>query len=223
MNKKDILNLFLMIVSGAFGGLLVLFFCFKENNSLFSPLVINQTEERVYIEQNAALIKSIKETKRSLFQGKQADSSFSGVVLTSDGLAITLASNVTTKNVITCLVDKEQYPCQVLKKDINQNLALLKIDKDKLSTNSFFDYEKMEIGERIYLLYYLDSGELSVNEGIVKSFDSDLIKTNIREVEAVNGSPVFSVDNKIVGLTLKDANGFVSVIPVSLIRTFAGL
>jgi len=81
----------------------------------------------------------------------------------------------------------------------------------------------MEIGERIYLLYYLDSGELSVNEGIVKSFDSDLIKTNIREVEAVNGSPVFSVDNKIVGLTLKDANGFVSVIPVSLIRTFAGL
>jgi len=42
-------------------------------------------------------------------------------------------------------------------------------------------------------------------------------------VEAVNGSPVFSVDNKIVGLTLKDANGFVSVIPVSLIRTFAGL
>jgi len=206
-----------------FGGLLVLSFCFKENNSLFSPLVINQTEERVYIEQNTALMESIKETKRSLFQGKQDDSSFSGLVLTSDGLAITLASNVTAKSAVSCLVNEEQYPCQGFKKDINQNLALLKIDKDKLSTSGFFNYEKMEIGKRIYLLYYLASGELSVNEGIVKSFDSDLIKTNIREVEAVNGSPVFSVDNKIVGLALKDANGFVSVIPVSLIRAFAGL
>ena len=223
MEKKDVLNLFLMVVSGAFGGLLVLSFCFKENNSLFSPLVINQTEERVYIEQNTALMESIKETKRSLFQGKQDDSSFSGLVLTSDGLAITLASNVTAKSAVSCLVNEEQYPCQVLKKDINQNLALLKIDKDKLSTSGFFNYEKMEIGKRIYLLYYLASGELSVNEGIVKSFDSDLIKTNIREVEAVNGSPVFSVDNKIVGLALKDANGFVSVVPVSLIRAFAGL
>jgi len=96
-----------------------------------------------------------------------------------------LASNVTAKSAVSCLVNEEQYPCQVLKKDINQNLALLKIDKDKLSTSGFFNYEKMEIGKRIYLLYYLASGELSVNEGIVKSFDSDLIKTNIREVEAV--------------------------------------
>jgi len=63
-------------------------------------LVINQTEERVYIEQNTALMESIKETKRSLFQGKQDDSSFSGLVLTSDGLAITLASNVTAKSAV---------------------------------------------------------------------------------------------------------------------------
>jgi len=45
-------------------------------------------------------MESIKETKRSLFQGKQDDSSFSGLVLTSDGLAITLASNVTAKSAV---------------------------------------------------------------------------------------------------------------------------
>ncbi|MDD5696701.1 MAG: serine protease [Candidatus Pacebacteria bacterium] len=223
MDKKDVLNLFFMIILGAFGGLLALFFCFKGNAGLFSPLIINQNEERVYVDQNTALIDSIKETKKSLFFGKQSGYSFSGLILTSDGLAVTLADNVAAKGAVVCTINNEEIPCQVLKKDFSQNLALLKIEKDKLSTSGFFDYEKMETGKRIYVLYHLSSGVLSVNEGIVKSFDSDLIKTNIREVEAINGSPVFSTDNKIVGLAFKEANGFVSVIPSSFIRAFAGL
>ena len=81
----------------------------------------------------------------------------------------------------------------------------------------------METGKRIYVLSYLPSGVLSVNEGIAKSFDADIIKTNIREIESVNGSPVFSVDNRIVGLAFREASGFVSVMPSSLIRAFAGL
>jgi len=219
MNKNDVLNLVFMIILGAFGGLLAVFFCFKGNTGLFSPLVINQTEERVYIDQNTALIDSIKETKKSLF----SVNSFSGLILTSDGLAVTLADNVAGRGAVVCLVNNEEVPCQVLKKDFNQNLALIKIEKDKLSSMGFFDFEKMETGKRIYVLSCLSSGFLSVNEGIVKSFDSELIKTNIREVESINGSPVFSVDNKIAGLAFKETSGFVSVIPVSLVRAFAGL
>jgi hypothetical protein len=223
MKKNDVLNLFFMIILGAFGGLLALFFCFKGNAGLFSPLIINQTEERVYIEQNAALVESIKETKKALFSGKQSGYSFSGLILTSDGLAVTLADNVAAKGAVVCTIDNEEIPCQVLKKDFSQNLALLKIEKDKLSTIGFFDFEKMETGKRIYVLSYLSSGVLSVNEGIAKSFDAELIKTNIREIESINGSPVLSVDNRIMGLAFKEANGFVSVIPSSLIRAFAGL
>jgi len=219
MKKNDVLNLFFMIILGAFGGLLAVFFCFQGNAGLFSPLIINQTEEKVYIEQNAALIDSIKETKKSLF----SVNSFSGLILTSDGLAVTLADNVAGKSAVVCTVDNEEVPCQVLKKDFSQNLALVKIDKNRLSTSGFFDYEKMETGKRIYVLSYLPSGVLSVNEGIAKNFDADLIKTNIREIEPVNGSPVFSVDNRIVGLAFREANGFISVIPSSLIRAFAGL
>ena len=219
MKKNDVLNLFFMIVLGAFGGLLAVFFCLKGNAGLFSPLVINQTEERVYIDQNTALMDSIKETKKSIF----TVNSFSGLVLSSDGLAVTLADNVAGKSAVVCVVNKEEIPCQVLKKDFSQNLALIKIEKDKLSTTGFFDYEKMETGKRIYVLSYLPSGVLSVNEGIAKSFDADIIKTNIREIESVNGSPVFSVDNRIVGLAFREASGFVSVMPSSLIRAFAGL
>jgi hypothetical protein len=76
----------------------------------------------------------------------------------------------------------------------------------------------MEIGKRVYV-----SSGLIINEGIIKSITDKTIKTNIRETEPISGSPVFSLDNKIMGLAEIDKNGFISFIPISLIREFVGL
>ena len=215
MNKHDFFNLILMVLLGIFGGVLAMYFSLK-NNWFSAPVVINQKQERIYIEENTALIDSIKETSKSLFTIKQDTKSIPGLILTSDGLAITLASSL-TKSVIVCSINNEDIPCQILKKDLTQNLALIKIEKDKLSTLGFYD-SKMDLGKRVYIL------SLSVvNEGIVKSFTQDLIKTNIRETEPISGNPVFSLDNRIMGLGVIDKNGFVTIIPITLIRSFAGL
>jgi hypothetical protein len=215
MNKHDLLNLILMVLLGIFGGVLAMYFSLK-NNWFTAPVVINQKQERIYIEENTALIDSIKETKKSLFLIKQDTRSIPGLVLTSDGLAIALANSL-TKSAIVCSINNEDVPCQVLKKDLKQNLALIKIEKDKLSTLGFYDSE-LDLGKRIYIL----SSSL-VNEGIVKSYTSDLIKTNIRETEPITGNPAFSLDNRIMGLGVIDKNGFVTVIPITIIRSFAGL
>jgi len=214
MKKQDFLNLVLMIIFGIFGGLIALYFFFI-NNFFTSPTVINQQQEKIYIEENTALINSIKETKKALFVVKQGTLSFNGLILTSDGLAVTLSSNL-NKNPITCSVNEEDVSCQILKRDLNQNLALIKIEKDKLSTLGFYDLD-IEMGKRIYVL-----SEDSVNEGIIKSI-VDSIKTNIRETQPISGSPVLSLDNKIIGLAEIDKNGFISIVPVSIIRSFVGL
>ena len=215
MKKQDILNLFLILVVGSFGGL-VCFYLLYQNNLFLSPVVINQSQERVYIEENTALTESIKETKKTIFIIKQGTQEFYGLILTSDGLAVTLSSNL-GKTPITCEINGESSSCQILKRDLNQNLALIKIERDRLSTLGFYNPE-IEMGKRIYVL----SLE-SVNEGIVKSIDLDSLKTNIRETEPISGSPAFSLDNKIIGLAEIDKNGFVSIVPVSVIRTFVGL
>lgn len=216
MTKQDILNLILMFFIGIFGGILALYFSFKSNLFFSSPVVINQNQERIYIEENTALINSIKETKKAIFSIKQNEKSFSGIILTSDGLAVTLSSNI-GKGSVVCSINNEDVDCQVIKRDLNNNLALIKIDKDKLSTLGFYDLE-MEIGKRLYV-----SSGLIVNEGIIKSVADESIKTNIRETEPISGSPIFSLDNKIMGLAEIDKNGFISFIPISLIREFVGL
>ncbi|GMX58734.1 MAG: hypothetical protein MCSN_3880 [Candidatus Microsyncoccus archaeolyticus] len=216
MTKQDLLNLILMFFIGIFGGILALYISFKSNLFVSSPIIINQNQEKIYIEENTALINSIKETKKAIFSIKQNDKSFSGIVLTSDGLAVTLSSNI-GKGSIICSINSEDINCQVIKRDLNNNLALIKIDKDKLSTIGFYDLE-MEIGKRVYV-----SSGLIINEGIIKSITDKTIKTNIRETEPISGSPVFSLDNKIMGLAEIDKNGFISFIPISLIREFVGL
>ncbi|HNP79727.1 MAG TPA: hypothetical protein PKI00_02665 [Candidatus Pacearchaeota archaeon] len=216
MNKQDIANLILMFSLSIFGGILSLYFAFKNNLLNYSSVTINQQEERVYIEENTALINSIKETKKAIFLIKQGEKSFHGVVLTSDGLAVTLSSNI-AKGSITCNVDLIDSTCQVIKRDLENNLALIKIDRDKLSTLGFYDLE-VETGKRLYI-----NALTSVNEGIIKSFTEESIKTNIRETEPISGSPVLSLDNKIMGIAEIDKNGFVSVVPISLIREFVGL
>ncbi|MDD3292731.1 MAG: hypothetical protein PHI45_02965 [Candidatus Pacebacteria bacterium] len=212
MKKQDFLNLILMIILGIFGGLLALYFFFI-NNFFASPTIINQQQEKIYIEENTALINSIKETKKAVFTIKQGTLSFYGLILTADGLAVTLSSNL-NKNPITCNINGENASCQILKRDLVQNLALIKIEKDKLSTLGFYDLD-LEMGKRVYVLS-IDS----VNEGIVKSVEGN---TNIRETQPISGSPVLSLDNKIIGLAEIDKNGFISIIPVSIIRSFVGL
>jgi hypothetical protein len=94
---------------------------------------------------------------------------------------------------------------------------LIKIDRNNLQTKGFFDFSKLEIGEGVFIL------SNSVNEGIVKSFNDDLIKTNIIENEIVNGAPVFNIKGEVLGIGYKDDNNFIDIIPVSKIKSFAGL
>ncbi|PJA83363.1 MAG: hypothetical protein CO146_01325, partial [Candidatus Nealsonbacteria bacterium CG_4_9_14_3_um_filter_37_29] len=115
---------------------------------------------------------------------------------------------------------------QILKRDLKENLALVKIEKSNLPTVSFADLEKLKLGEKVFLVGTIfDKAVPSkiVNEGIVKSFDKDFIKTNIFEKNILKGSSLFDIEGKVLGLNNVDLEGKVIAIPISKIKEFSGL
>ena len=86
----------------------------------------------------------------------------------------------------------------------------------------------MKLGERVFLVGVIFENQKItslgrvVNEGIVKSFNQDFIKTNIFEKNILKGSPLFDIEGKVLGLNTIDLEGKVIAIPISKIKSFAG-
>ena len=101
-------------------------------------------------------------------------------------------------------------------------MALIKLEKIKLPTLGFAELKKLKLGERVFLAGLTPQG-LSVNEGIVTSFNENSIQTNIFEENSLAGSPLFDIEARILGLNTIDKNGKVVAIPIFVIRDFSGL
>ncbi|MFA5729963.1 MAG: trypsin-like peptidase domain-containing protein [Candidatus Paceibacterota bacterium] len=219
MPINNFVKAIIVVLLGVLGGTITWLFIFKNQSSFIQ--VVNK-EEKIYIEENTALTGIIKNVKDSVVVLKtnynKTEINGFGMVLTADGLVVTLAENIPQDSKANISIKgEENIFYQVLKRDIGNNLALIKIDKNNLQTKGFFDFSKLEIGERVFIL------SNSVNEGIVKGFNDDLVKTNIIENETVNGAPVFNIKGEVLGIGYKDVNNFVNIIPVSKIKSFAGL
>ncbi|MFA5208011.1 MAG: trypsin-like peptidase domain-containing protein [Candidatus Paceibacterota bacterium] len=219
MPINNFVKAIIVVLLGVLGGTITWLFIFKNHSSFIQ--VVNK-EEKIYIEENTALTSIIKTVKDSVValevNYNQTKISGFGIVLTADGLIVALAENIPQNSEANISIKGESnISYQVLKRDIENNLALIKIDRNNLQTKGFFDFSKLEIGEGVFIL------SNSVNEGIVKSFNDDLIKTNIIENEIVNGAPVFNIKGEVLGIGYKDDNNFIDIIPVSKIKSFAGL
>lgn len=152
----------------------------------------------------------------------------SGLIVTSDGLVVTLADIVPQGSNFSFFVNGRAVPFQILKRDLKDDLALVKLNRTNLSTTSFGDINKIEEGERVFLLGMLveNNGVKSqeiVNEGIIKYFTSNSIHTNMFEKSFLSGSPLFDISGDILGLNRVDSEGKVITIPISKIEEFIGV
>jgi S1-C subfamily serine protease len=106
-----------------------------------------------------------------------------------------------------------------------ENLALLKIEKGDLQPVSFGDFEKIRLGQRVFLIGFIFKGKTQkkvVNEGILKYFDQNSIETNIFENSSLIGSPLFDIEGNLIGLNFVE-EGKIFAIPISKIKPFLGL
>jgi S1-C subfamily serine protease len=194
-----------------------------------APVYVTERKE-ITIQENVAIINAIEKVEKVVV-GVRTETKTkkilegSGLIVTSDGLVITLADLVPYGSDFSFFVDGQSVSFQILKRDSKENLALVKIGEKNLPTVSFANLEKIKLGERVFLIGMIFKKEISqkvVNEGIVKSFNQDFIETNIFEKKAA-GSGLFDIEGNVLGLNQVAEEGEVRAIPITNIRKFANL
>jgi S1-C subfamily serine protease len=239
-NKKLIILICSVFLGGMVSGLIFQLFVFPLilSSSYFSQFqfvknfkdgkVIINTKEEIVVQENSALEKSIEKVEKSIVGVKSQTGgsvlSGSGLIITADGLIATLAELAPVGASVKVFLDGEEITSQVVKRDQKNNLVLLKIEKTNLSTCAFSDFDKLKLGKRVFLLGVLPPllKEKVANEGIIKTFSEDAIKTNIFESNSMRGSSLFNIEAELIGLNAIDSSGKVISIPASKIKSLAG-
>jgi len=235
--RKEIFKILILFIFGIAGGIFadqILWPYFIERPLFYqyrleqSPVYLTEIKE-ITITENIALQNAVEKVEKVVVgvetkAGKVLEGS--GLLITSDGLLVTLADLVPQGSIFTFWVDGEKAHFQILKRDLEENLALIKIEKTNLPTVSFANLERIKLGERVFLVGIIFEKGISkkiVNQGIVKTFDDDSIETNILEKSILAGSPLFDIEGNVLGLNTIDREGKVIAIPITKIREFTGL
>ena len=236
--RKTLFKILGIFILGIFGGIFadqILWPYFIERPLFYqyrlekAPIYLTEKKE-IVIQENVALKNAIEKVEKVVIgvktktkQGKTLEGS--GLILTSDGLVVTLASLVPQGSTFSFFVEGKTAPFQILKRDLKENLALIKIEGSNLSTVSFANFEKLKLGERVFLvgvIFEKEEIKKIVNEGIVKSFDDNSIETNIFEKETLSGSPLFDIEGNVLGLNQIDSEGKIISIPIPKIKSSSG-
>ena len=237
--SKNIFKILVIFIVGMIGGIFAdqIFWPYFVERPLFyqyrleqSPIYLTERKE-IVVEENIALRNAIEKVEKAVVGVKTKTKTGvilegSGLIVSSDGLIVTLADLVPVGSEVTFFWEGKTPSFQILKRDLNENLALIKIEETNLPTTGFVDLERIKLGERVFLVGVIfEKGGISkkaVNEGIVKTFDSNLIQTNIIEDSSLSGSPLFNIEGNALGLNIIDREGKVTAIPISKIKSFIG-
>ena len=236
--KKRLLEILKVFVISIFGGLFAqqLIWPLLLQNSFFAqykqseaPIYVTERSE-FFIQENVALEKAVEQVERSVIGIRTITKNYgvlegSGLIITSDGLAVTLAELIPLDSNFSVYVDGVLVPAQVLKRDLAENLALIKIDQNNLNTLSFAETDKIKLGERVFLLgLTFDNGDINkvVNEGSIRFLSEDSIETNMFDSQSLLGSPLLDIEGSFLGLNFLNLEGRVVTFPVSKIKIFTG-
>ncbi len=243
--KKKVLNLLLILIIGGLGGILADQFLLPYLATItpFSEIgfihqagngttIIHPTE-RIIVTENEALEKAIDKISPCLvviqaYQNESLLSQGTGFIMTSDGLIITAADLLPSRaNQYLVFQNGQSLTGQLVKKDLENNLALLKIEKTNLPVVSLVNLEELRLGQRIVIIglkYHQDEFLPFVNLGVIRSINHQLLEVNLDEENSLaNGGPLINVKGQVVGLNLVDYKGLLKTIPANRIKEFIGL
>ena len=221
----------ILLAAGVLGGMAAFHQCaglmpFYQDSIRFPA----QTEEKqeVIIQENKALKDAFAKVKDAAIAVKITDAKGkvvygSGVAITSDGLAAVPHDLYPPSSAAEVFSNGEKVGFEVIKRDKESNVAILKLQASGLFTSGFYPAENLQLGERIFLAGILPEGGFFVNEGIARDFTEDAITTNIRETAAAAGAPAFDIEGNILGIAQVNKTGQVWVIPIWKIKEISGL
>ena len=233
---KNVLKILIVFIIGTIGGIFAdqIFWPYFIEKPLFfeyrldkPPVYITETKQ-VFIQENIALQQAVEKTEKTVVGIRTETKNKkiiegSGLIITSDGLIITLADLFPKDSKTTLfLYGKIFSPEIVLMKD---KFALLKINEKNLPTAGFANMENIRLGQRVFLIGVFFKGtkpQKIINEGIINYSNLEEISTNIFDKNNLQGSPLFDIEGNILGLNVLDQEGKITAIPISKIKNFLG-
>jgi S1-C subfamily serine protease len=193
------------------------------------PVYLTEKKE-IYIQENTALQDAVEKVEKTVIAVKTKTKAGkvlegSGLVVSSDGLIVTLAELVPQGSEFSFYVENEPVSYQILKRDLEKNLALVKLGKTTLSTAGFADIGKIKLGQRVFLLENLFENGTSVpavSEGVISKIGGEYLATDITESEKAKGSALFNTEGSLIGINTVTQDNKIIAIPVDKIKEFAG-
>ena len=238
MKKIIIVKILAIFIIGMVGGIFAeqIVWPFLVEKQIFAKYGIDDTSgknitqiKEVTISENSAITDAVAKVEKSVVgvtvNTKEDIKKGSGLIISSDGLIVTLADLVPQDYDPQLFINGQPVDFQVLKRDATQNLALIKVDENSLPTVSFGDVSKLKLGQSVFLVgtaYEVKNFGYAANSGVISYIDPDTIETNILETANMQGSILFDTTGQVLGINTVDYWGRVSPIPADKIKTFAG-
>ncbi len=168
-------------------------------------------------------------------QRRPRQSMGSGFVISDDGYIVTNNHVVEgAETVIVRFTDRQEYEADVVGLDERSDLALLKIDAEKLPTVALAKPDALEVGEWVLAIGSPFGLDYSVTAGIVSAKGRSLptesgenyvpfIQTDVAINPGNSGGPLFNLDGEVVGVNSQiftrsgGSIGLSFAIPVSVV------
>lgn len=218
------------ITAGILGGVLA----FNQCAGLFSfhqfpGIMPSEKKISVVIQENKALKNAIVKAKDAVIEIKVANAKGnvtqgSGIILASDGIAAAVYDFYPPGASAEVFYNGKKVAFEVVKRDKDVNVAVLKLSAANLPTAGFYELENLSLGERVFLVGVRGDGiDFFVNEGIVRNFTENEINVNIYENASATGAAIFDIEGNILGIAEIAKNGQVSAIPIWKLKEISGL
>lgn len=133
----------------------------------------------------------------------------SGFIISSDGYVLTNNHVVEgAGEVLVRLHDRRQYVAEVVGTDPRSDMAVLKIDGEKLPVVTIGDSNQLEVGEWVLAIGSPFGFDFSVTAGIVSATGRALpnesyvpfIQTDVAINPGNSGGPLFNLDGDVIGI-----------------------
>jgi len=190
-----------------------------------SKIDIIKKEDTIILTEADFIKDHIKEIQNSVLYITDLNSKkeSSGLILTSDGLVLTLNSNVPKNSDFDFKFLGKSKVYEIRKRDAERDLALVQIGEVNLKPCSFAQDTNITLGDQVYILGLNKEGEYIFGEGVVKNISEKYIQTNIYGDSSFNGAPIFNEKGDILGIGRLNNNKLVDIILINDIKDFLNL
>jgi tetratricopeptide (TPR) repeat protein len=190
--------------------------------TILSPLRAAAQADKIYAENSKAVVVVIgaNEEARSISQG-------SGFIVREDGAVVTNYHVINTASKIKVKAGERIFDVEgLLYADIENDVAILKIDGKNLPTVRLGDLEKVQLGEKVFVISSPQGFENTISEGILSGIRRVDETRKVLQITAAispgsSGAPVFNGRGEVIGIAtflIAEAQNINFAMPINLIK-----